>query len=502
MMNPENAGMMERYDAVIIGAGLGGLQCGFILAKNGMKVCIVEKNSKIGGCLQTFRRNDSFFDTGFHYVGGLGEGEPLHRLFRYFGLLDLPWHPLDREAYDEVVIGNQHFFFANGYERFIERLVEPFPAQRKNLMNYTSFLKEVGEHLFEPFATGYSQDAYTFSLFARSAYEFMNEMIDDPLLRKVLSGASLKMELNAATLPLYTFAQINHSFMQSAWRLQGGGMQIAESLARQIRGMGGEIRTGAAVTRLTESNGRLAEVEINGEERIAGDWVISDVHPAHTLSLIDETKRLRPVYRKRIASLSNTFGMFTVQLRLKPGYVPYLNRNVYIHRQETDLWRFAPEQPLSSVLVSCYVPETKDGYAQQMDLLAPVDWNRMAEWKAKPAGRRGKAYDALKTALAQECIGLAARHIPGLRDGISEIYTSTPLTYAHYTNTVEGSAYGIRKDCERPEYTVLTPRTPVPNLLLTGQNLNLHGVLGVSVTSFLTCAEILGRETAIKDLHI
>ena len=49
--------------------------------------------------------------------------------------------------------------------------------------------------------------------------------------------------------------------------------------------------------------------------------------------------------------------------------------------------------------------------------------------------------------------------------------------------------------------TMLTPRTPVPNLLLTGQNLNLHGILGVSMTAFLTCSEILGHKIIQKELN-
>ena len=48
--------------------------------------------------------------------------------------------------------------------------------------------------------------------------------------------------------------------------------------------------------------------------------------------------------------------------------------------------------------------------------------------------------------------------------------------------------------------TLLTPKTPVPDLFLTGQNLNLHGVLGVSMTSFFTCAEIIGMEAAADGL--
>ena len=50
--------------------------------------------------------------------------------------------------------------------------------------------------------------------------------------------------------------------------------------------------------------------------------------------------------------------------------------------------------------------------------------------------------------------------------------------------------------------TVLAPKTPIENVWLTGQNLNLHGVLGVSMTSVITAAQIIGMETIVKDLHI
>ena len=67
-----------EYDVIIIGSGLGGLQCGYMLAKKGFKVCVLEKNYQIGGCLQSFRRNGYTFDTGFHHVGSLGKGESLY----------------------------------------------------------------------------------------------------------------------------------------------------------------------------------------------------------------------------------------------------------------------------------------------------------------------------------------------------------------------------------------------------------------------------------------
>ena len=114
------------FDAVILGSGLGGLQCAYILAKNGKKVCVVEKNGVPGGCLQSFRRGGKEFDTGFHYVGALGRGQILEKLFRYFGLMELPWHQLDTDGFDEIVLKGKSYILPNGYEGFadgISRLV-------------------------------------------------------------------------------------------------------------------------------------------------------------------------------------------------------------------------------------------------------------------------------------------------------------------------------------------------------------------------------------------
>ena len=70
MFDPEsNHSVKDRV--VVIGSGLGGLECGFILAKAGMQVTVLEKEPQPGGCLQTFRRGGVLFDTGLHYVGGL-----------------------------------------------------------------------------------------------------------------------------------------------------------------------------------------------------------------------------------------------------------------------------------------------------------------------------------------------------------------------------------------------------------------------------------------------
>ena len=491
---------MKRNSVIIIGAGLGGLECGYILAKNGMKVTVLEREAQVGGCLQTFRRGSALFDTGFHYVGALDEGESLHALFSYFDLMNLPWKKLDEDCFDEVVIGENAFAFANKHQRFYERMSSCFPKEREGLKKYVDFLKRVGDHIFDSF-NRQNDDSYTNSFFACSAYEFLDETIQDPLLRKVLSGTSLKMELNAPTLPLYTFAQINDSFIRSAWRLRGGGMQIAEKLVESIQAMGGEVKTRATVTSIKEEDGKVVGIIVNDEDYMEADWFISSVHPAYTVSLVGESKKIHRIYRNRITNLDNTYGMFTANIRLKPGMLPYLNKNIYVHRSDADLWKVNTLNT-ESVLVNYSVPEEHSSIAVNIDLLSPMSWNEVKKWANYPVGRRGDDYVAYKEAKAEECIRLVEKRLPYLRGAIDKIFTSSPLSYHSYIASAEGCAYGIRKDYNNPMFTVLTPRTPIPNLLQTGQSLNLHGILGVSMTSFFTCAEILGMETIIKDLYI
>jgi all-trans-retinol 13,14-reductase len=304
------------------------------------------------------------------------------------------------------------------------------------------------------------------------------------------------MELTP-NLPLYTFAQINNSFIQSAWRLQGGGSTLAKKLAESIEQMGGTVRTRATVTELIEQDGKLVAAMVNNEERIEADWFISNAHPVHTLTLVKESELIRKIYRRRINNLSNTYGTFTANLLIKPDAIPYIGRNQYVY-QNADLWQYTPGQT-DRVLVSYYKPAQGDSIAQ-LDLLTPMSWAEVEQWASKPIGRRGDDYVAMKNQKTTQCVDLVKSVLPQLKDSIEAVFTSTPISYQTYTNTHEGSSFGIQKDFNSTMITVLTPKTPIPNLLLTGQNLNLHGILGVSMTSCFTCAEIIGMNSIVESL--
>ena len=131
-----NFRIMTQYDVVIIGSGLGGLECAYILSKEGYKVLVLEKNRQLGGSLQIFVREKAIFDTGIHYIGGLDDGQNLNQCFKYFGIMDkLHLQKLDVDGFDRITFGDDtnEYWHAQGYDNFTEQLSKQFPDQREEL---------------------------------------------------------------------------------------------------------------------------------------------------------------------------------------------------------------------------------------------------------------------------------------------------------------------------------------------------------------------------------
>ena len=468
-----------KYDVVIIGSGLGGLICARQLAQSGRSVVVLERQRQPGGCLQSYSRGELEFDTGLHYVGGLGEGQPLHDAFETLGLLNLPWQQLDADGFDQITIGRQTFPLAEGFDRFADTLGGYFPQERDALHQFVALLRNL------PPMEECCQV---------NAYDYLTSLFRDPLLINVLSGAAMRMELRRESLPLFTFAHALSSYVQSSWRLKGSGNLMVNSLVGDIRAAGGEIYCKTEVKRLEGRGGKIVAAHGPNGKTFEGSIFISDVHPQLTFSWIGDPNLLKGVFRRRIDALENTFGMLTVSLVLTPGVLPYFNHNKYVYRK-SNVWTFTEDVGgVGGVMVSARVPEDGTAYVRQIDLLTPMPWVLWKHWSDTTVGRRGQIYGLQKERMADECILLAERVIPGLAAMVEKRYISTPLTWRDYTLSPCGSAFGIRKDCRMPLLTMLSPKTPIPNLFLTGQSLVLHGLEGVTRTAFNTVDEIMNYE--------
>ena len=124
---------------VIIGGGLGGLVSGALLAKEGYQVTVLEKNTIIGGGLQSFTRWGVSFPTGMHVFGGFSEKGQLRKIYNYLGIMDrLKLQPMDEDGYDVVTVlkDGATYRIPKGKEHYLSYLGDLFPAERDNIRAY------------------------------------------------------------------------------------------------------------------------------------------------------------------------------------------------------------------------------------------------------------------------------------------------------------------------------------------------------------------------------
>lgn len=486
---------------VIIGSGLGGLSTGVILAKNGYEVTILEQSHQIGGCLQCFVRDGVKFETGMHFIGSMDEGQILSNYFKFLEIHDkLDLIRLDDDAYEVVSMHGEDFRFPFGREAFIEYFSTRFPSQRENLEKYCDMVEKVAAlssyyRLDEP---GASSSFIDDELMLKNINEVLDETITDPLLRNVLVG---DMALYAAQKDKTSFA--THAFIvnfynKSAYRVVGGSDQIAKALCEVLEKYGGRVLTRHKVTKiLVEEKNATGVVTENGSVFTA-DVVVSDVHPSQIVDLVEE-HAFTAAYKTRVNSIPNTTGIFSLYLHFKEGTVPYMNHNYY-QCGDYSPWdidgRLDAEWPKGYLYMHhCY--DKGEPFAKGGVIMSFLSYDELRKWENTKIGHRGDDYEQLKQELSERLLDVVEKDYPGLRKNIVGYWSSTPLTYRDYTSTPEGSMYGMVKDTSMGPAGRVSFKTKVHNLLLAGQNINSHGMLGVLVGS-LTVGSYLVGEAEIK----
>ncbi len=495
--------MTAQKNIIIIGSGLGGLSTAAILAKNGYHVTVLEQGAQAGGCLQCFVRHGAKFETGMHFIGSAAEGQTLHKLMRYLEIADdVKLAPLDAQGYDVVALNGRRYRFANGREAFIRQMTEYFPHQHDNLVRYFDLVERIASaSSLHSLKHADTDEAVNTEYQLRSINEVIGEIITDPTLANVLVGNLPLYAAEKDKTPFSTHAFIMDFYNQSAYRIQGGSDTVATALVRTIERHGGEVLTRHRATRIVCDDTHAVAVEVNGTQRMACDYVISDAHPKRTLELLD-TRLIRPAFRNRINHIPQTIGGFSVYLHFKEGTVPYLNYNYYGYRNGTpwDCEHYTDATWPKGFLYMHFCPDHPTGYASTGVILSYMQMADVERWADTRVGHRGADYEAFKRRKAEQLIDALEEHFPHLRDSIAEYFTSTPLTYRDYTGTDGGSMYGNAKDIHLGAAGRVPQRTKVPNLFLTGQNINSHGMLGVLVGTIVTCSELLTAPTIYQQI--
>jgi len=147
-------------------------------------------------------------------------------------------------------------------------------------------------------------------------------------------------------------------------------------------------------------------------------------------------------------------------------------------------------------------PEENQGaYSRKALVTSPMPWSMVTRWEHTTVGHRGTDYERWKAERAEELLAQIEDIHPGFRQCIEKMETSSPLTIRDFYGVKEGSLYGFSKDCTNIALTQVPVITKIRNILLTGQNINLHGICGVPLTSISTCEAILGINYVLNRIN-
>ncbi|AZB00500.1 NAD(P)/FAD-dependent oxidoreductase [Chryseobacterium joostei] len=502
--------MKKHYDILVIGSGLGGLVSALILAKEGLKVCVLEKNNQYGGNLQTFSRDKLIFDTGVHYLGGLSKGQNLNRFFSYLEIMDeLELQKMDEDGYDRISFGDSTIEYphAQGYQNFVEQLSVHFPEEKENLESYCEEIQYVCSQF--PRYNVVGKDNYNEEILHLNTKRFIESVTQNKTLQSVLLGSNFLYAGDSENVPFYVHALTVNSYIQSAYKCVKGGSQISKLLIRKLRQYGADVHKHSEVSEfIFDENNIVKSVKtVTGKEYTAKRF-ISNIEIRSTIKLIGE-ERLKKSFLNRVLSWQPVSSCFSVYIVLKPHCFPNFNYNIYHYSSEEKVWnafRYQkntwPETYMLSSTPSKHHPE----FAESLTAISYMDFDEVKKWKSTfntvaEEHERGEQYERFKLEKTEKMIEALEKKIPNLTHAIKRIYTSSPLSYRDYIGSFDGNMYGYMKNSDNPLKTMVSPRTKIDNLFLTGQSVNMHGILGVTIGAFNTCAEILGKETIDKRLE-
>lgn len=501
--------MKEHYDIVIIGSGLGGLVSSILLAKEGYSVCVLEKNNQFGGNLQTFVRDKTIFDTGIHYIGGLSEGQNLYKYFKYLGIMDdLRLKKMDEDGFDMISFENddREYPHAQGYDNFVNQLVKFFPEERETIQKYCDEVTNTCDSF--PLYNLNWEGKYDSDILAINAKKYIDELTENKKLRAVLAGTNFLYAGIEDKSPFYVHALSVNSYIQSSWRCINGGSQITKQLIKQLKKHGGEIYKYKEAIKFSSVENDITAVHMKDGSSVSADFFISNIEPKTTLNMVGSDKFRKP-YFNRIQSLEGVISPFSLYIVFNPESFKYINHNYYHFKDSAEVWtahEYTEESWPKAFMASMNVSGKSDVWADGMTFLTYMKFDDLKAWEhtsntTAEKNDRGETYEIFKARKAEKFLCEIELKFPNIRSCIKSVHTSTPLSYRDYIGGHNGNMYGYEKDSNNPMKTFIAPKTKLNNLFLTGQSINMHGVLGVTIGAVVTCSEIVGKEYLVNKIN-
>ncbi|MFO1205531.1 MAG: NAD(P)/FAD-dependent oxidoreductase [Burkholderiales bacterium] len=498
----------RKFSTIVIGSGVGGLAAAAGLAKCGRRVLVLEQHFQLGGLTQTFPRREYTFATGLHYIGGVGDApgseNRFGRMLRWLTDGRLRFASLG-SPYDIVRLPGFEFAIEAPRAAYMERLKATFPDETRAIDRYFAACDEAQKASVALFAAKAAPAPIAAFVRWFNAKRILRALgmttadavrgIRDARLAALLSARWGDYGIPPAQSPFAVHALVTGSYFSGAYYPVGGPARFAEALGETIRTAGGELRTQAAVSEIRVAGGQVTGVRLEDGEVIDAPVVVSAMGAHNTIAALPAD--VSPEWRRDVESIKSGLSYVSLYLGLRGDIrargATAANVWVYESNKVGRVW----EQPADEDAPALYVsfPSLKDPAHQDpehhtAEVVAICRWESFSAWSGSALGHRPEDYEATKAWIAENLVVQFKRHFPRLGPLIDFHELSTPLSHASFVLADHGAMYGLEMSAERMSHGALRVRTPVPGLLLAGQDAAGPGIQGAFMGGFMSAASI------------
>lgn len=456
------------YEAIIIGAGIGGLVCGCYLAKAGMKVLIVEKNFKVGGYCTSFERDGILFDACVHTIGSCRENGVVTNILRDFKIeKEIAFSRISPLRF--IISEDKRLELDANIQVTIDNLCRYFPKERTNLklffdivMNeeYIKLAAKLRDLTFMQFFKTYITNRELNNLFSFLFFQ----------------SAGLPSNLISA---FFGVILLREYIIDGGYYIKNGIQELPDKLRDTFVKLGGKILLNSEVEKVIIKEEKAA-IRIKTGEEIRGHTIISNVDVIHTLRDllgINETEEILEPLLKMKQSLS----CFILYLKLNKdplfsSYVHFISLKKDI---KSHIYDRIVRNDFSNIYIDCFFNRLENGYKAIISLIVP--FNNKDFWTKN------------KSILTEKVLTEFIRNTNLDYQDIELKETVTPISLYNWSYSYKGANFGWAPLASQvfPKFKLTSN---MPNLYFVGHWLGMgHGISTVAYLGKSVANAVLSR---------
>lgn len=485
-----------EFDAVIIGAGLGGLTAAAVMAKAGRKVCLLERNRGLGGAASIYKIGALTIEASLHQTADPRDPMDVkHQILKKLGVLDaVEWVPAGPLYSVEGGPVGEAFTLPHGFDQAREALAERFPRQTgagKLLGRMEQMFNSLGrltegreEHSLRKVIGGAAgMGPFITDWKTSTAQAMARDLGDDEAVKFALAANLGYYSDDPRRLWWLFYAVAQGGYIGSGGvYVKGGSRVLALKLGKAIKDAGGVVRLGREVVAVeTGSDGAPVAVRCRDpkgdgtEERITTRAVLTNCPPQALSGMLDEGKRAR--FDAAFASVEPStslfcahfgmsedpakFGLDAYSTILLPDWMTSLND----YARAAEVLGDKPSGKLPPLTIANYGAIDAAIAPTPPTLVTVAGLDRVSNW----TGLTPDVEKERRAAWLDAIVERLERSYPGFAGAVTERIFITARSIKSYLGTPSGEVYGFAPTPPQRWIWAGLPRspaTPLPGVYL------------------------------------